>query len=278
MSIRKNNIADFWPDLRFSARMPKTKPGFTLAAALALALGIGANTAIFSVIITVLARPLPFGEPETLVYLWNTNPALGARQDYFRDDDILALRESATSCAQVTSWLPFNVNVKGVRPERVEGMIVETNFFQTLGAQPLLGHAFTDGADDDGVIIGYDLWQRQFGGAPNLNGQKVNVEGFGARQNILLGVMPPEFDFPPLHTEVWFSYKRAPARTGNHYLRAAARLKRGVTPQQAQSELNTVARASGANFADNRGMGSLSRSVPRISLQERAYRITVAAL
>src|SRR5262249_34824309 len=130
--------------------------------------------------------------------------------------------------------------VKGVRPERVEGMIVETNFFQTLGAQPLLGRAFTDDDDDDSVIIGYCLWQRQFGGDPNLIGQKVNIEGFGTRQNILLGVMPPEFDFPPSHTEVWFSYELAPARTGNHYLRAAARLKRGVTPQQAQGELNAI--------------------------------------
>src|SRR5262249_57673402 len=104
-------IADFWQDLRFGARMLIIKPGFTLAAALAPALGIGANTAIFSVIMTVLARPLPFGEPDTLVYLWNTNPALGARQ------------------------------------------------------------------------------------------------------NTLLGVMPPEFDFPPPHTEVWFSYGLAPPRT-----------------------------------------------------------------
>src|SRR5262245_15452345 len=241
--MRSNMFADLWQDLRFSVRMLKTKPGFTLAAALALALGIGANTAIFSVIMTVLARPLPFGDPETLVYLWNTNPAVGARQDYFRDDDILAFRERATSCAQVTSWLPFNVNVKGVRPERVEGMIDETNFYQTLGVQPLLGRAFTDDDDEDCVVIGYGLWQRQFGGDPNLIGQKVNVEGFDARQNILLGVMPPEFDFPPPHTEVWFSYELEPKRTENHYLRAAARLKRGVRPQQAQSELNTVARA-----------------------------------
>jgi len=165
---RSKRIADFWQDLRFGARMLIIKPGFTLAAALALALGIGANTAIFSVIMTVLARPLPFGEPDTLVYLWNTNPALGARQDYFRDDDILAFRDRATSCAQVTSWLPFNVNVKGVRPERVEGMIVETNFFQTLGVQPLLGRAFTDDDDEDGVVIGYGLLLALAGGALGL--------------------------------------------------------------------------------------------------------------
>jgi putative ABC transport system permease protein len=235
-------IADLWQDLRFSMRMLKTKQGFTLAAALALALGIGANTAIFSVMMAALVRPLPFGEPETLVCLWNTNPALGAHRDYFRDDDILAFRERAASCAQVTSWLPFNVNVKGVRPERVEGMIVENNFFQTLGAQPLLGRAFTKD-DEDVVIIGYGLWQRQFGGDPYLIGQKVNVENFGERQQILLGVMPPEFDFPPPHTEVWFPYELELGRTANHYLRAAARLKRGVTAPQAQSELNTVARA-----------------------------------
>src|SRR5262249_12235791 len=172
------------------------------------------------------------------------------------------------------SWLPFNVNVKGVRPERVEGMIVETNFFQTLGAQPLLGRAFTDDDDDDSVIIGYGLWQRQFGGDPNLIGQKGNIEGFGTRQNILLGVMPPEFDFPPPHTEGWFPDELTPTRTDNHYLRAAARLKRGVTALQAQSDLNTVAVA----FAEKSSQTTAGWEVSVVPFREFLFRSAHTAL
>src|SRR5262249_49092500 len=164
--------------------------------------------------------------------------------------------------------------VKGVRPERVEGMIVETNFFQTLGVQPLLGRAFTDDDDEDGVVIGYGLWQRQFGGDPNLIGQKVNGEDFCARQNTLVGVMPPEFDFPPPHTEVWFSYGLAPARTGNHYLRAAARLKRGVTPQQAQGELNAIERA----FAEQSSQTTAGWEVSVVPFREFLFRSAHTAL
>ena len=126
-------------DLRYGARMLLKKPGFTVIAVLTMALGIGANTAIFSVMMSVLVRPLCVEEPDTLVYLWNQNQVLGASQSYFRDDDILAFRERAAACAQVAAWLPFNVNVKGVQPERVEGLIVETTFFQTLGVHSTAG-------------------------------------------------------------------------------------------------------------------------------------------
>ena len=233
-------IADFWQDLRFSMRMLKTKPGFTLAATLALALGIGANTAIFSVMMTVLVQPLPFKEPESLVYLWNKNQGLGVSQGYFREDDILAFRERAASCAQITAWTITGVDVKGLKPERVEGMLVNTNFFQTLGIQPLLGHAFVKD-DDGGAIVSYGLWQRRFSGDPNMLGQEVNLADVSTGERTLLGAMPPEFDFPQ-RTEAWLQYDFEGGRGGNHYLRAIARLKPGVTPQQAQAELNKIAR------------------------------------
>ena len=228
-------------DLCYGLRTLLKNPGFASIAVLTLAAGIGANTAIFSVMMSVLVRPLPVEEPDTLVYLRYKNQVLGASQSYFNDDDILAFRERAASCAQVAAWLPFNVNVRGTQPERVEGMIVETTFFQTLGVQPLLGRGFDD-KDEGVVIISHGLWQRQFGGDPNLIGQKVNIENFGERQQILIGVMPAGFDFPP-RTEVWFPFVLNPGGTSNHYLRAIARLKRGVTLPQAQDELNAIARA-----------------------------------
>jgi putative ABC transport system permease protein len=232
---------EMFQDVRYGLRTLLKRPAFALIAVLTLAVGIGANTAIFSVMMSVLVRPLPVEEPDTLVYLWNKNQVLGASQSYFRDDDILAFRERAAGCSQVAAWFPFNVNVKGVQPERVEGMIVETTFFQALGVQPLLGRAF-DKEDEGVVIISYGLWLRQFGGDPNLIGRKVKIENFGERQQTLLGVMPPEFDFPP-RTEVWFPYVLDPGRTSNRYLRAIARLKRGVTLPQARAELNAIARA-----------------------------------
>jgi len=216
------------------------EPGFTLASVIALALGIGANIAIFSVMTTVLVRPLPFREPESLVYLWNKNQALGVSQGYFTEDDILAFREQSTTCAQITAWTISGVDVKNVKPERVEGMLVNSDFFRTLGVQPLLGRAFNN--DDDGdAIISYGLWQRQFGGDPNLIGEDVNLMDVGSGDRTLIGVLAPEFDFPQ-RTEAWLRYDLVRGRGGNHYLRAVARLKLGVTPRQAQAELNAIAR------------------------------------
>ena len=232
-----------WQDLRYGGRMLIKNPGFTLAAMVMLALGIGANTAIFSVLMTVIVRPLPFREPESLVYLWSKNQALGVNRGYFTQNDIVAFDQRAASFAQLTSWTITGVDVKGLNPERVEGMMVNTNFFQTLGVQPWLGRPF-DPDDDDGAIIGYGLWQRRFGGDPNLIGQEVRLMDVSTGSRTLIGVVPPEFDFPP-RTEAWLQadFQHGSNGSGNHYLRAVARLKPGVTPRQAQAELNTIARA-----------------------------------
>ncbi len=129
-----------WQDLLFGARMLKTKPGFTLAAVIALALGIGANTAIFSVMMTVLVRPLPFKEPESLVYLWNKNQALGVRARAISRRATSSLSGSgATSCAQITSWTISGVHVKGVDLERVEGMPGQHQFLSDPGCRPAAG-------------------------------------------------------------------------------------------------------------------------------------------
>jgi putative ABC transport system permease protein len=235
-------------DLRFGLRMLRKNPGFSLIAMLTLALGIGANTAIFSVVNAVLVRPLPFGAPESLVYLWNTNPALGAREGHFMGGEVWAVRKQATSCAAVSAWMPMTAIVTGKQPERMVGGSVELNFFQTLGVQPLLGRVFTkkDDEEDDVVLIGYDLWQRQFGGDPNVIGQKVNIENFDGGKKLLLGVMPPGFAFPP-RAEVWTPLEIGEsAGTGNRFLRAIARLKPGVTATQAHAELTAIAQATAA--------------------------------
>jgi hypothetical protein len=131
-------------------------------------------------------------------------------------NDILDFREQATTCAQITAWTISGVGVKSVKSERVEGMLADSNFFQALGVQPLLGRAFNNDDDED-VIISYGLWQRQVGGDPNLIGQDVNLMDFGSGDRILIGVLTPEFDFPQ-RTEAWLRYNLERGRGGNHYL------------------------------------------------------------
>ena len=168
-------VQTFWQDLRYGARMLMKEPGFTLASVIALALGIGANIAIFSVMMTVLVRPLPFREPESLVYLWNKNQALGVSQGYFTEDDILAFRERATSCAQIAAWTITGVDVRGLKPERVEGMLVSSNFFQTLGVATDVGSRLSRRMTRTAPLSATASGSGSFGGDPNMIGQEVSL-------------------------------------------------------------------------------------------------------
>src|SRR5262252_1549116 len=163
-------LEELWQDLRYGARMLWKNPGFTLAAVVTLAMGIGAVAAVFSVVMAVLARPLTYRETGRLVWLTNKNASIGVKETFLNPSDILDLREQAKSLEQVASWgtLPVNISDSGVgAPERLETIYATTNFFQTLGAQPLLSRDFTP-ADGEttgaAVIISFGLWRRRFGG------------------------------------------------------------------------------------------------------------------
>ena len=146
-----------WLDIRYGVRMLWKRPGFTLVALVALALGIGANTAIFSVVMTVLVRPLPYRDADRLVWLSNRNTVLGVSQTFLNPADILDLREQAGSFERVASWGTIPLNLSGAAgPERVESIYVTPDFFQTLGVRPALGRDFSssDGAaNNDSVVI-----------------------------------------------------------------------------------------------------------------------------
>ena len=147
-----------WQDLRYAVRMLLKNSGLNLAAIATLALGMGATTCVFSVLKTVLIKPLPYHEPERLVWLANSNPSLGVSQTFLNSQDIIDYREEVKSFAQIASWDTFAVNLSGGRKaERVEHIYITPNFFQTLGIRPLLGRDFTPGdvENDDVVIISY---------------------------------------------------------------------------------------------------------------------------
>jgi putative ABC transport system permease protein len=247
-----------WQDLRYAARMLKKAPGFSLLALLTLALGIGANTAIYSVVMTVLVRPLPYQDAERLVWLANTNQSLGTGQTFLNQEDILDYGEQAQSIEQIAAWGTYPRNLLGGRqPERIETIYATPNLFRTLGVQPLLGRDFVpaEGAEDSHVaLISYSLWQRQFGGDPAVIGRKIVLAGSVPEPKIIIGVMPPEVNFPP-RIELFTTYQLVRfGRGGSHNDRAIARLKPGVTIEQAQAELSAIARRQAQQFPEtNKG-------------------------
>jgi len=250
---------DVFQDLRIGLRMLLKKPGFTLIAVMTLALGIGANTAIFSVMQSVLVRPLPYQEPERLVWLANTNPSLGVGQTFLNPGDILDIREQAQSIEQIASWGTYSFNLlSGRKPERIEGVYVTPNFFQMLGVKPMLGRDFVredDREDAFSVIISHSLWQRQFGGDPAVIGRKITLAWVNQGPVTIIGVLPTESQFPPrIELFYAYSYDRGYGRGGSHNDRVIARLKPGATLAQARAELSAIARRAQQQFPDtNKG-------------------------
>ncbi|HKY05168.1 MAG TPA: ABC transporter permease, partial [Blastocatellia bacterium] len=245
-------------DLRFGLRVLLKKPVFTTVAIFMLATGIGANTAIYSVLRATVARPLAYKEPERLVWLANTNRSLGVTETFLNPADILDYREQASSFEQIASWGTFPQNlIAADRSERLETIYVTTNFFETLGVEPALGRDFVaeDAAEDgDSVIISHSLWQRQFGQDPDVIGRKIRL-GDLRGSAVVVGVMPTGFNFPP-HVDLFSTYefdRAATKRGGTHNDRTIARLAPGVTIEQAQAEISRIALDQSQQYPDTNG-------------------------
>jgi putative ABC transport system permease protein len=197
-------FSDIRQDLRFGARALKRSPGFTIAAALTLALGIGANAAIFSVLNSVVLQPLPYKQPERLISIGN-----GFAGEY------LALRERLKSM-DLAMWVSQTHPVDdGTEPMRVEGATVTVNLLPLIGVSPSLGRGFTDNdaivGNNNVVLISNGMWQRMFGGARNAVGKRINVEGVPFT---IVGVMPESFHFPSNRAEYWQPYAFATSNAG----------------------------------------------------------------
>jgi putative ABC transport system permease protein len=234
-------------DIRYGMRGLLKRPGFTLVALIALALGIGANTAIFSLVNAVLVQPLPFKDPDRLVWMWG-NIRQGGNRASVSPLDFLDYRQQNTSFEQFAAMfsIPLNINLTGNgEPERLASAGVTGNYFQALGVNPLLGRTFVldneKTGNDQVVVLSYGLWQRRFAGDPNIVNKTILLNG---RTHLVLGVMPKEFNFPQA-AELWLpmTFDREPGMKQRraHFLRPIGRLKDGVTIAQAQADTDAIA-------------------------------------
>lgn len=247
---RKNHMfGDLGQDLRYGLRMLMRSPSFTTIAVLALALGIGANSAIFSVVNTVLLRPLPYKNPDALMMLWEEATHLGFPQNTPSPAEFGDWRDQNTVFEGMAAMAQNNFNLTGAgEPERFDGRRVSANLFALLGVEPQLGRAFRPEEDQPGtrvVVLGYGMWQRRFGGDASIIGRALTLNG---ESYTVIGVMPRSFQgipsFDNWKDQLWvpiaFSPEEATQR-GNHFLEVIARLKPGVTQQKAQAEMDTIA-------------------------------------
>src|SRR6266404_1117 len=259
---KTNMIGDLWQDLRYGLRILMRNPGFTIVAVLALALGIGANSAIFSVVNTVLLRPLPYKNPDALVMVWDDQTHLGFPKDTPSPANFLDWREQNTVFEGMAAMTERSFNLTGAgEPERFDGRRVSTNLFSLLSVEPQLGRAFTADEDKPGsrvVILSHRMWQGRFGGDPTIVGRALNLNG---EAYTVVGVMPRSFQFPAQRDDLWvpiaFPADEASQR-GSHYLEVLARLKPGVTLQQARAEMSTIAARLGKQYPEqNMRIGSV---------------------
>jgi putative ABC transport system permease protein len=234
-------------DLRYWARMSLKKPGFTLIAVITLALGVGANAAIFTVVNGVLLRPLPYDEPDRLVMLWESDARRNIERRLVAPPNLVEWREQSRSFENIAYWSgsgEFNlVMADGI--EKAKCAYVTSGLFSTLRVRPHLGRAFLPEEDQPegnlAAVLSYEYWRRRFAADPNVIGRKLTVDTFGRRDYTIVGVMQPGFRFPN-QTEIWLpvGWDGIPrARRGN-WLSVIARLKDGVSPAQAQAELIVV--------------------------------------
>ncbi|MGH9840034.1 MAG: ABC transporter permease [Blastocatellia bacterium] len=235
---------EMFQDLRYGLRMLLKHKGFTLIAVFTLVLGIGANTAIFSVVNAVLLRPLPFPEPERIVRLWESHPPTNLPQFSVAFPNFLDWRSQNQVFAQMAAYREDGFNLQaGAEPRRVNGARVTVDFFAVLGVLPAAGRAFLPQEDAPGgervVILSHALWQQSFGGDPQLVGRQLKVDGQACT---VVGIMPSGFRFPQDDVELWLPYALDPKSSRTpHFLRVLGRLKPGATLQQVRTELETIA-------------------------------------
>lgn len=238
----------FLQDLKYALRMLKKNPAFTTVAILTLAVGIGANSAIFSVVNSVLLRPLPFRQPDQLVRVYSEFPTMQLQKFWLSPPELLDIQREAKSWEAIGAWAPGGQNVgTESEPLRVTSAAITRSLIDVLGVQPERGRNFTEEEDRNGgprvAIISHGLWQKGFGGASDIIGKQIQVN---AASTTVVGVMPANFAFPPGSNDqvellVPFQFDPAnPGSRGSHFLSVIGRLRPGVTTEQAQSEMTSL--------------------------------------
>ena len=259
-------MKDLILDLRYSVRVLYKNYSFTAIALLALALGIGANTAIFSVVNAVLLRPLSFRDPQRLLVIWeNHQQRGGAEREWSTPGDFRDFRDQAQSFEHVTAMIGWGPTLTGQgEPEDLRGAGVSHDTFALLGINPILGRSFTPDEDRTGaervVILSHQLWQRRFGADPQIAGKAVTLSG---ESYTVIGVMPRQFSFPILNqTDIWRPIEPLLAGIpgcdrGCIVIRLMAKLKPGVSIEAARSEMSSITEQIAERFPDtNKGVGA----------------------
>lgn len=233
----------FTQDLRFGLRLLKARPGVALLAILTLALGIGLNTAIFSVINSVLLRPLDFDHPDRLVMVWGTEPALDVYEGGTSLPDFFDWKREVKSFDGLASYVRWQYNVMGEEnPERIWGGMVSHHFFDVMATPPLLGRGFTAEEDRPGaervVMLSHGLWQSMFAGDPNILGKTMRVDD---NLHTIVGVMPESFEFPS-RSSLWTPLALGPDSYPRNlqFMTVVGRLRQDVSLDSAQDELASL--------------------------------------
>ena len=239
---RVNLIEDLAQDLRYGLRMLRKSPGFASIAVLTLALGIGANAAIFSVVYGVLLQPLPYAEDDRLVTLSQSYPQKGLATWGISQANFALYRDHNQSFEKIAAYNSPGFNLTGsATPERLQGSAVTVDFFDVLGVQPGWGRAFRAEEDAPGknsvCILSYGLWQRRFGGDPQIVGQSLLLNDTPTE---VVGIMPQGFAFPNRNVELWIPLGLNPQRMFGYTHRGIARLKPGVSVSQAEADTTNI--------------------------------------
>jgi len=259
-------------DLRYGLRILWKSPGFTAVAVLTLALGIGANTAIFSIVNGVLLRPLPFANPGQLISIggFDTRRAPAIPNQAVSYPDFADVRARNHSFTDVAAYLDNEYTLTGAGPSlHVNAEFVSASLFHLLGIQPVLGRGFLASEDEPGHLVAAlsdEFWRRHFNGDTTVVGRPVNLNG---RTYTIIGVMPAGFQFPvrTQARDIWLTFSRLAmtddpndtpmtAQRGNESLRVVARLKPGVALDQANADLSSIARALAAEYNSHAGLGA----------------------
>jgi predicted permease len=231
-------------DVQYALRKLRRSPGFALLTVVTLALGIGANTAIFSVVNGVVLRALPYPEPQRLMFITSQFPALGFDQFWVSAPEFLEFRDWNRAFESVGAYVVRAANLGTEQPSRPVTALVTHELMPTLGVSPLLGRPFTrddtlPGAEDV-AILSYELWQRGFNSDPGVIGRVLKIDGTSTR---IVGIMPRRYDVHDQKIELWLPLTldpQAPGSRGGHYLYLVGRLERGTTIDQARADLERL--------------------------------------
>ena len=247
-------------DLRYAVRMLIKKPAFTVVVVAALALGIGANTAIFSIVNSILLRPLPYRDPDRLTMIWMDNKRMNVDQDIHSYPNYVDYRDQNQVFESMATYYGISLNLVGVgEPERIIGSATSASLFEVLGVDPQRGRVFTIDEEQPGqdrvAVLSYGLWQRRFGGDPNIVGQEIQLSDVS---RTVIGVMPPGFKFPHKDAEIWVPMalnENQKQSRGSFGYYAIGRLKPGVSIEQAQAEMGTIASNLSTQYPILDGLG-----------------------